>query len=49
MENVAKVATPIIAVILVIGVIVLIALGINVPPELWAGTTLALGFFFGKQ
>lgn len=49
MENISKIATPVIAVVVVAGVIVLVALGQDVPTELWAGMSLILGFFFGKQ
>jgi len=49
MEKISQIATPVIAVLIVAGVIVLVALGHNIPNELWAGMTLILGFFFGKQ
>lgn len=49
MENLSKIATPLLALVVLVGVLVLLALGQPVPNELWAGMTLVLGFFFGKQ
>lgn len=48
MPEINKVAAPIVAVVVVVGVIVLLALGHPVPSELWQAMVLVLGFFFGK-
>jgi hypothetical protein len=49
MSNITPYVTAALAVLLVIGVLVMLGLGIVVPPELWAGWGLVLGFFFGNQ
>lgn len=41
--------TAALAVLVVIGIFVLLALGLAVPVELWTGFGLILGFFFGNQ
>jgi hypothetical protein len=37
------------ALIVVIGIICLVALARPVPVEMWAGFSMVLGFFFGRQ
>jgi hypothetical protein len=49
MLNVTPYVTAALAVLLVVGVLVMLGLGIVIPPELWAGFGLVLGFFFGNQ
>jgi len=41
--------TGILALLIVIGIFVLLALSQAVPVELWTGFGLILGFFFGNQ
>ena len=49
MDKIYVVTTAALAVILVLGVLIMLALQVPVPTELWTGFGLVLGFFFGNQ
>lgn len=48
-DSFARIATSAIALFVVVGVFVLLALGIAIPVELWAAFGLIVGYFFGNQ
>ena len=49
MQNFTSYVGGALAVVVIIGVLVLLALGLAVPVELWSAFALVLGFFFGNQ
>ena len=49
MNNIPSYVSAALAVIVSIGLIVLIALGIAVPGELWSAFGVVIGFFFGTN
>lgn len=48
-ENFARNTSAILAILVVIGIFVLLALSQVVPSELWSAFGLVVGFFFGHQ
>jgi hypothetical protein len=49
MDKITPVTSAVLAVLIVLGLVVLIALGQPVPTELWAAFGTVLGFFFGTS
>lgn len=48
MDRIKPIASAVLAVVVLVGVIVLIATGQAVPGELWSAFGVVIGFFFGS-
>jgi len=49
MTNVSEYVSAALALTVTIGIIVLVALNLSVPTEIWTAFSMVLGFFFGRQ